>query len=433
MLGRVIDLAIIALALAAVALIRRRFETTPVTAPMLYVGFGLVIGPHVLGILQTDVGDESVALVAELTLAMLLFSDAARIDARTLRHHVGLPARLLGIGLPLSVAMGTVVTALLLTDVSWEMALLIAAIVSPTDAALGEAVVSNPAVPARVRQALNIESGLNDGMVVPVVALALAMVEGAEVDGAGSLVWEAFREIGLGVAVGAGMAVVASQLVPRALRRGLTDAEGARLVSLGVALAAFGLSSGVGGNGFIAAFVCGLAVRTLLGPTTHQHLELVEDLGQVGAAVTFMGFGALLLWPAFELATMPVVVCAIAALTVGRIVPVAAATLGTGMRAPTVGFLGWFGPRGLASMVFALLAVSESEIDAPDEFLSVIVIVITASVVLHGLTAAPAAKRYGAWFATSGTAASLMESGPAQDAPMRGERRSPTATSSDNW
>ncbi len=383
---------------------------------MILVAAGFLLGPDLSGVLDLTLEDETVALAAELTLALLLFADASRIDANSLRHSLGLPARLLLVGMPLSIAIGAVATAFLLTDLRFAEAALIAAIVAPTDAALGEAVVSNKAVPLRIRQALNIESGLNDGLVVPVVALFAAMAAEQEVESAGSLVSEALAEIAVGVGVGIGVAVVTALTIGWIASRQWTDAEGFRLAALGCAVAAFAGSTALGGNGFVAAFVAGLVVGAMLGDVAHSHTELTEDLAQVGATITFVLFGALLVWPALDVVTPLIVVCALATLTVARIIPVLIATLGTGLKLPTVLFLGWFGPRGLASMVFGLLVVSQG---VDEQVLSVIVIVIVASVFLHGMSASPAAVRYGAWFADHGTPELLAESVSVPERPMR--------------
>lgn len=397
-----IDVAIVAAVGALVALVRERLGHLPVTGPMIFVAAGLLLSKDTTGLLTIDFTSETVALIAELTLAMVLFSDAARIDIRG-RRAIALPARLLGIGLPLTIGLGTVMTAYLLTDLGWIEAALVATVLAPTDAALGEAVVSNRSVPVRIRQALNIESGLNDGLVVPVFALLLALAIGDEVEGAGFLAGEAAAEIAIGIGVGAALAVAVSAAIKHVALRSWTDAEGLRLVAFACALGTFATSTALGGNGFLAAFVCGLVLRHRLGSTAAGHIELAEDAGQVGAAVTFVLFGALIVIPALEALSWLVVACAVATLTIGRMIPVGISMIGSGLKLPTIGFLGWFGPRGLASMLFGLLIVTETGGDMESAALgqslfSVITLVVLASIVAHGITAAPGASRYGAWF-----------------------------------
>lgn len=393
-----IDVALIAGVLVLVAAFRHRITRLPVTAPMIFVAAGLLLGGDGLGWLSIELESESVALLAEFTLGILLFADASRIDVRRLRASAQIPARLLLIGLPLTVAMGTMVTAMLLTDLSWAEAALVATILAPTDAALGEAVVTNEAVPSRVRQALNVESGLNDGLVVPAVAVFTSLAAGIEFNDPMEFVGEAVTEIALGLLIGVATASVLAKVAKVAMQRDWSDAEGYRLLMLGGAVIGYAGASAAGGNGFIAAFVCGLLVRAFMGEPVDEQTELAEDAGQIGAAATFIVFGALLVWPALEELTLAVALCAIGTLTLGRMIPVWFALLGSGLRLPTVAFIGWFGPRGLASMVFGLLLFQEEALESPDDLFSVIVLVIVTSVVLHGATAAPLAHRYAAWY-----------------------------------
>lgn len=396
-------LAVIGAVIAIVSLFRERLRSLPLTTPMLYVAAGMILAPEVLGLglFADGLEDEAIALIAEVTLALLLFSDAARIDTRNDSTSLALPARLLGIGLPLSIAIGTLVTALFLTDLSWAEAALVAAILAPTDAALGEAVVSNTAVPVRIRQALNVESGLNDGLVVPVIAVFAALAAETELESAGDLVAEAFLEIGIALIVGASVAWAFSVVVPFAIRHGWSDAEGFRIVALGAGVVAFAGSLALGGNGFVAAFVCGLVARRIMGPAVTEHAAFAEDVSQVGAAAVFLIFGGVMVWPALDLVNPAILLCAIGTLTLGRMLPVAIATIGTGLMRQTITFLGWFGPRGLASMLFGLLLVSDGEIDRPDELFAIITLVVLCSVVLHGMSASPGARRYAAWYETS--------------------------------
>lgn len=403
------DVAVLAVVIAAVSLARERIRSLPVTTPMIFVGLGLVLGPEAIGLIELDVRDEAVLLLAEFTLALVLFSDATRIEPSRDKLSIALPARLLGIGLPLTIGLGTVVTKLLLNDLSWAEAALVATVLAPTDAALGEAVVSNPAVPVRIRQALNVESGTNDGLVVPVFSVFLAVVAGSEIEGAGSLVGEALTEIAIGVGVGGAVAVVLGLVVPWVTEHRWTDAEGCRLVTLGAGLAAYAGAEVLGGNGFLAAFACGIIARIFIGSSTPEHGELAEDLGQLGASATFVVFGALLVIPSLEVVSVLVVVCALASLTVGRMLPVAVSMIGSGLRPPTVAFMGWFGPRGLASMLFGLLLAAEGDVDPDGDLFSVIVLVVLASVILHGVTAAPGAERYADWFERHPTSASMAE------------------------
>ncbi len=392
------EVCVLAGALFAYALVSRRTDGWPVSMPMVLVAAGAISDATGLVSLGTEV--EGVALLAEVTLAVILFGDAVRINLTALHRDVGLPGRLLFIGLPLSVALGTAMTALLLTDLSLVEAALVAAILSPTDAALGAAVVSDESVPLRVRQGLNVESGLNDGMVLPAVLLFLAISTNEET---ATGFWAQFvlRQVGLGVLMGVAVGAVGAWLLTRALDRNWVAGIYAQLATLAVAALAFAGSVAADGNGFIAAFVAGLAFGQVCDEETAEHLdEYTEDTGQLLAVGAFFVFGNLFVNDALEAVTVWVVVCAIGTLTIARIIPVWIALTGTGAAWPTRLFIGWFGPRGLASIAFGLLLLEEESLAGADELFAVVALVVLASVVLHGASAAWGAQQYGRWFAT---------------------------------
>jgi sodium/hydrogen antiporter len=393
------SLAIVALALLGVAAISGRLLGTPVTAAMLFVAVGLLVGPEVLGELDPESSSSTVRTLAEATLALVLFCDASRVDLRHLRREVGLPLRLLGIGLPLTIALGTLAAAATFGALSIEEALILAVVLAPTDAALGQAVVTHPRVPPRIRQGLNVESGLNDGICVPLLFAAVAAADlESEIShgrGPGALLLE---EIGYGIVGGVAGGVLVAAVVVHAGRRDLIDGAWRQVIPAAGAALAYGTAVALGGSGFIAAFVAGLTFRLALGRDPEDINELSEQVGNVLNAVTFILFGAILLGPALEELSWQIVVYAALSLTVVRMLPVAVAMIGSHARPPTLGFLGWFGPRGLASIVFAVIVIEESSL--PHEHLIVLTIYVTVglSVLAHGLTAAPLAARYGRWY-----------------------------------
>ena len=408
----------------AYALISRRSATWPISGPIIFVGLGLFLGGDGIGVLEFAIGGEEIVVLAEVTLAVLLFSDAARADPMTLAKEFTLPARLLGIGLPLTIALGTGMTALLLTDLTLAEAALVAAILAPTDAALGQPVVTNRAVPVRVRQTLNVESGLNDGLVVPVVTVLLAVTERGEAGGARSWFGLAAEQIGFGLVVGLGVALFAGGLLIRARQAGWVEPAYLQVAMLAIGIGSWALASEIDGNGFIAAFVAGLTIAVLSRGRAEEHVVVAEDLGQLLSLVAFVVFGATFVGPALETVTAPVVVCALGTLTLGRMIPVAISLIGAGLKAPTVAFMGWFGPRGLASILFGLLIVTESEAAGGDELFALITFVVVASTVLHGITAAPLSQRYGAWYAAMGEEHDeMMESITAPEPRLRWRRR----------
>lgn len=377
----------------------RRLEGTPLTAPMLFTGFGMLVAEPALGLVSLEAGDEAVHLLAELTLVLVLFADASRIDLGALRRELGLPARLLGVGMPLTILLGLGAALVLFEELELFEALVLAAVLAPTDAALGQAVVSAEAVPARIRQALNVESGLNDGIAVPVVVIAVGLAGGhAESDAAG---WVSFTlaQVGLGPLAGlVGGGLVAAGL-GRSFTAGFMSEPFARLAGLLLALLCFLLAEAIGGNGFIAAFVGGLtfgATQPRLAEEVHVFLEAE---GQALMGVVFLLLGAVLAWPALLHFTPANALYALLSLTVVRMLPVSLSLLGAGLRPASHLFIGWFGPRGLASVIFGLLVVAKLDVPHREDIYCSAVLTVLASVVLHGLTAAPGAKAYGAYVA----------------------------------
>ena len=416
------SLAVVALALLVVATVSRRLQGTPVTPAMVFVAIGLLVGPQVLDEIDLDRSGETVRSLAEATLALVLFCDASRVDLGQLRREVGLPVRLLGIGLPLTIALGAVAASAIFGALTIEEAVILAVVLAPTDAALGQAVVTHPRVPPRVRQGLNVESGLNDGICVPLLfaAVAVADVE-SEISGGRSAAELLLEEIGYGIAGGVIGGLLVAAIVIHAGRRDLIDPVWRQVIPAAGAALAYGTAAALGGSGFIAAFVAGMTFRLALKRDPGGINNLGEQVGNVLNGVTFVLFGAVLLGPALGELTWELLLYAVLSLTVVRMLPVAIAMLGTHARAPTLGFLGWFGPRGLASIVFAVIVVDESNL--PHEHLIVIAIYMTVglSVFAHGLSASPLADRYAGWFGRHPRdQAPPMESAPAAVTRARG-------------
>lgn len=417
-------LTVLALAVFAHALVSKRLTTTVVTAPMVFVAVGLATGPEALDIARIDLGSEEVIALAELTLSIVLFSDAVRVDVRKIRSFVGIPARMLGIGLPMVIGLGTVAARLIL-HLSWIDAALLASILAATDAALGQAVLTDESVPSRIRSSLNVESGLNDGLALPAVTLFVA-ISVAEAEAEPASFWVRFiaEQIGYGVATGIAVGLIGGWLLLRADRAGWVTGIDGQLAAFAQVALAFVLAHEVGGNSFIAAFVAGMTFRFVGGDTAEYKTEYAEDSGQLFASITFVVFGNALLGPALDELTVPIAALVVAMLTVVRIVPIAVSLAGTGLRTPTVAFLGWFGPRGLASILFVFTVIEETDQEIDGEIFVVVAWTVLASVVLHGVTASWGARRYGEWFAAHRTTVhddAPMSEGSMDDAegPMR--------------
>ena len=385
-----------AVALAAVlcyAVVAGKLDRWSVTAPFVLVAVGTVLGDSALGVLHVTATAESIKVLAELTLAILLFADASTIRLREAEEDVSVPARLLGIGLPLTIAAGTVV-ARYLFGLSWAEAAVIGSLLSPTDAALGLAVVTNPAVPVRIRRALTIESGLNDGIATPFVVFFLA-VAAAEAD---NQRWVAtgVKELVVGIAFGVALGGAVGWVAARARAAGWTTPLSQALIVLVTALLAYQGAVALGANGFVSAFVAGSVFGTVSGGVLTDSTELTEDVGLYASFAVWLVFGAVFVGPtlAAGLQWKPIVY-AVASLTVVRMVPVALALLGTGLRRDTVAFMGWFGPRGLASVVFTLLVFDA--LDASPDAVAlgrIATWTVLLSVVAHGLSSGPLAAAY---------------------------------------
>ncbi len=390
-----------AVALFAYALVSKRLTTTPISAPMVFVGLG--VAGYALGVLDTvQVDGSGIGEVLELTLALLLFTDATKVHVGSWEADMDLPTRLLTIGMPLTIVLGTIGAALVFPAIGLVSAALIATILAPTDAALGKAVVTNPSVPSRIREALGIESGLNDGIALPIILFLIALGESEE----GRSLWGLFADgIGLGVLVGLGLGAGAALALRFAVRRSWIAPVWMRISVVAVAFSTFLVADAMGGSGFIAAYIGGNVFGRLVDPLDHSAGAFGEDLGTILTMISFLIFGAFILGPNQSVFTTSTVIYALLSLTVIRVIPVAISMVGREFRPPTVLYLGWFGPRGLASIIFAGLLVEEAGLVGSEVIVSAVIVTVTLSVVLHGATAPWGANRYAAWVAAQETIA----------------------------
>jgi len=387
----------IALFVLGYGLVSKRLERTIITPPMVFVALGLFFSSSGLGELGMNADRSVIHVLAELTLVLVLFGDAARIDLRVLRDELGLPARLLGIGMPLTIIAGAVVAKLVLPELTWFEAAALGAILAPTDAALGQAVVSAPSVPLRIRQALNVESGLNDGIALPVVLIfaALASMGGGENRNAAEWAQFATMQVMLGPLAGFVIAWVGGRLITWSDSRNWMDGRFARLAGIALALLSFGGAELIGGNGFIAAFVAGMTLGNSQRGKCEYLYSFLEAEGQLLALLVFLLLGLRLARPAIAESNASILLYALLSLTLIRMVPVAISLIGSGLRGPSALFLGWFGPRGLASLLFAILILEEAALPHEGLVFNVVILTVLGSVFAHGMSAAPAARKYG--------------------------------------
>jgi NhaP-type Na+/H+ or K+/H+ antiporter len=382
----------------AVAVWLGRFS---ITMPIIFVAVGAFMGPKGL------VATKEAELLTEMTLALLLFADASTLNFRQVRDDARLPTRLLLIGMPLMIALGGFVAYGFFPGEALGFALLLGAILAPTDAALGLPIFNNPKVPVRIRRALNVESGLNDGIATPFVALFTALALAEETHQTGGWLLSALSEIGIGVGVGIAAGLLGGWLFAAAMKRGWTSTTGEQIGNLALALCGFWAAKALGGNGFVAAFVGGILFGYATRERLHVATEFTETSGTLLSLFVWAVFGANLVPPLLQTFNPLALLYALLSLTVIRMIAVAISLIGAHLRLDTTLVMGWFGPRGLASVVFLLMAY-ESFHEAGrgfDLLADTAAWTILLSVVLHGLSAVPLANWYARRLETAGAAA----------------------------
>jgi sodium/hydrogen antiporter len=388
----------IAVMLIAYGAVSGRLRSTPISQAMVFVTLGLLAGNQVVDLVDADTVTQFIRHLAEATLTLVLFSDAVRVNRGRLRHESALPTRLLGVGLPLTIVAGTLAGLALLPGLDLWTAAALATMLAPTDAALGLPVVTNPRLPSRIRQGLNVESGLNDGVCVPLLIIFLTIAQAEEGIGHVEPVRVVTEEIGFGAVGGVAAGALGAWVLRTFGGRGWMEETWRQIDAVATPLLAYTLAAALGGSGFIAAFVAGIVFRMVAADHAREATFLAEQTGELLNAVTFLLFGAVLLGPALGGLDWSIVLYAVASLTVVRMLPVALAMVGAGMRRVTVGFLGWFGPRGLASIVFVLILLEETDLPERSLMLTVVTWTVALSVYAHGLTAGPGATRYANWY-----------------------------------
>jgi NhaP-type Na+/H+ or K+/H+ antiporter len=378
------------------SLVSARLDRTVLTAPMLFTVGGLLAAA--LGVSGTAGGGDLPAFrgAAEIGLVLLLFTDASRTDLGSLRSGRRLPIRLLTLGLLLTIVAGGLAARALFPELTLAEAGILAAILAPTDAGLGQVIVTDERVPDRVRQALNVEAGLNDGLSVPFLLFFLALVASPAGEDRGTLARLVVEQLGYGALVGGGLGLIGGLLLGAADARGWMSKGLAPLGVVAIPLLAVVLSEALHASMFIAAFVAGLAVQRGYRAAGRHAVALAEEWGQVLNLAVFLLFGVIA-WRLAPGMRWAHVAYAVASLTLVRMVPVWAATRGARLAGATVAFLGWFGPRGLASIVLGLVYLEEREGAADTGTIRLAVATtVLLSVILHGLSARPGI----AWYAS---------------------------------
>ena len=369
-----------------------RVERSWLSGPVVFTAGGLILGQGGLGLLHLNMGAQEVRVLAEVTLAMVLYTDAASADFRVVRQNIALPSRLLLIGLPLTIVAGFLIARLLFPGLDPLEAALLATILAPTDAALGKPVVTDRTLSAPIREGLNLESGLNDGICVPVVVILLDLAVGTEIHGdtTAHALRVVVEELGIGLVAGLALTACASLLLRATVKRGWISEDWVEVPVVALAVLCFAAAQAIGGSGFIACFVGGLMVSWLAPRRKHDLLRGAESIGAALAMLTWVAFGALIVGLISRM-TWPEIVYAVLSLTVIRMIPVFLSLAGTGLGAVEKSFIGWFGPRGLATVVFGVIVVNE-HLPGANVVAQVAVCTVLISIVAHGVSANPLLK-----------------------------------------
>jgi NhaP-type Na+/H+ or K+/H+ antiporter len=368
----------------------KALERTPINGAVLFTAFGLFLGPLGLGLLTLDVSAEQLSLLAELTLALVLFTDAANANMGVLKKSFHIPQRLLLIGLPLTILMGFGVGVLVFGGLTLLEIAILATMLAPTDAALGKAVVTNEFVPADIREGLNVESGLNDGICVPILFVFLAISSSTGTDGSTTILALKLvaQEIGIGIAVGVSITLVGMWLLKKCVDREWVSETWRQLPVVALAVSCFALSQQLGGSGFIASFVGGLLFGGVEKGHKHKLMMAAEGTGDTFALITWVIFGAAVIGQSLKYFSWEVVLYSFLSLTIVRILPVFLVLGGMKLRTDEKLFMGWFGPRGLASIVFAVIVMNK-HLPNGGTIVMTVVCTIVLSIVAHGLSANP--------------------------------------------
>jgi len=410
--------ALIATFVLLYGLVSKRLQNTIITDPIVFVLFGFFLSGSVTG-LVTSKDHELINIIANLTLILVLFSDASRISLGLFWSEQDIPRRLLGVGLPLTIIAGVFVGAVIFTGLPFWQAAVLATILAPTDAALAQAVINSERVPGRIRQALNVESGLNDGICFPILLLFISLAATSDVNHPASY-WVHFIvfQLILGPLVGIFVGYLGGRLVLWAVNKDWMSGNFQRLSIFGLSLMAFFFAVLVGGNGFISAFFSGLIFGNVARKVSDPICEFGEAEGELFILLTFMLFGAIMVPVAIGDLNWLFILYALISLTIVRMIPVAISLIGKRLSTPSILYLAWFGPRGVASILYVLLVVDKYELSGETIIFNVTAITVLLSVFLHGVTAVPGANAY----------ASSLEAVPDEekDAEMKQVRHLPT-------
>ncbi len=391
-----VELAILAVFVFLYSAVAGRVERSVISGPMVFTVVGLIIGPLGFGWLHPELDNDGLRMLADITLALVLFIDAANADLGVVKRSFRIPQRMLAFGLPLTILLGFGVGLVLFDQLSVFEVAILATMLAATDAALGKAVISNKLVPDRIRESLNIESGLNDGICVPILLLFIALALGTDT-GDSNMLYAAklvAKEVGIGLLVGLGMSAVGIQVLKFCYQRGWVSNVWIQIPVAALALACFAVAQELHGSGYVAAFVGGLLFGSVKTSKTHELVHAAEGTSEALALVTWVMFGCAVMGQSLGYLSWQVMVYALLSLTVVRMLPMFIALTGSGESTTSKLLLGWFGPRGLASIVFAIIVLNRG-VEGGSILALIVVCTVTLSIFMHGLTANPLVRRLG--------------------------------------
>ena len=391
-----VELALLAVFVFLYSAVAGGLEKTMISGPMVFTVVGLIVGPIGLGWLQPELDNVGLRVLADITLALVLFIDAANADLGVVKRGLAIPRRMLLFGLPLTIAFGFGTGLLLFDELSMFAVAILATMLAATDAALGKAVITNKAVPARIREGLNVESGLNDGICVPILFLFIALALGTDTGGSSAAfaVKLVAQEVGIGLVVGLGLTAVGARILKFCWNRGWITEIWLQLPVVALSLACFAVAQTLHGSGYVAAFVGGLLFGSYPTSVKHGLLLGAEGTSEGLALLTWVMFGSAVVGQSLGYFSWQVVVYALLSLTIVRMLPMFVSLTGTGESTTSKLFLGWFGPRGLASIVFAIIVLN-SGVEGGGVLAMTVVCTVTLSIFAHGLTANPLARLLG--------------------------------------
>ena len=387
---------IIALIVLLYGFFSKSLENHNISGPMVFMVFGIALSPLLLNIAHLNINDGMVKTIAEIALIIVLFSDSSTINIKKFRDQWKIPARLLFIGLPLTIIFSTYAGTLFFSQESLANLLLMALILAPTDAALGKAVVTDKKLPLKIRSAINVESGLNDGIVFPIlITVVLLILSHRELGNDSSWILYLFTQIFVGAIIGAFSGYVGAKLLTKAVKNNWIVESYRNLSPISLAILSFYFAEYFGGNGFISAFVAGVFFGSFSKVIDIKTEAFLEGTGEILILISFLVFGLTFIPATIEYWDLPVLLYALLSLTLFRMLPVALSLTGLKLSLSTKLFIGWFGPRGIASILYVMIVAHKIvDIHGHEKLYAVITLTILLSIILHGLSARPLVKLY---------------------------------------